>query len=466
MRRQKLSLFLLVLTTLNIFSEIGLHVNAQGSGSSVLGDAASDLIQTASLATDNVVEIENLFQNMIDSTDSEVDALDATFERDQARLEDTINGLLDALNQQDSACAQIEADVQDLTSEQYGRTEHLYWISNRTQENDDRSTLMREKRCEANMLFTRNLKENRQALKGVVQFKEFFAKWGTENGYDATELESATAFVQSLHNLNLITDDQLVMFSELKNTVTQAPVDNTRGELEVAGLKYEKNDLIKVFVNIISELETKVRESIKTLQENEIRASSEYADFRDALEAETAQLIRNYQDESQVLAELLTYVSVADGQAKQCRSTQRNIEESLYTARQNLVAATATYNKKRDNLLDEVETFEYLLNMYQSQTLQYSASKLTKRVDEGDYSWEDSYNYNFDWSALHRAISAARAAQRQGSAAAEAAGVETLESGFSIINDDAGRESAFTITLILRLLSTFSTRSLFKNVVT
>lgn len=109
------------------------------------------------------------------------------------------------MDEKDAECSALSDYIQKLVDDSQDSEDHIDWIDQRMEDNAAKLENLKEKRCEANLLFVEGLMEHRQALEAIQILREILVGM-TEDRLLGQEEE---VVIEKKEEGTIIQDDEL-----------------------------------------------------------------------------------------------------------------------------------------------------------------------------------------------------------------------------------------------------------------
>ena len=132
---------------------------------------------------------------------------------------------------------------------------------------------------------------------------------------------------------------------------------------------------------LITKIENEIKQSMEELEEDEINANSDAADFQREVEEETIRLTKENKALNVLLIKLQSTLETTITKSEICEKTLITLIKSVEVAQFNLDSATKAHNEKRKRLLGEISLFTDVIKIYKQEVLG-AAETVKNRVED------------------------------------------------------------------------------------
>ncbi|CAK80627.1 unnamed protein product (macronuclear) [Paramecium tetraurelia] len=301
------------------------------------------------------------------------DKADLTFQRfEQAILQDIneLSGIVN-VNSKSAAAAQQDLEAVDLKIQQ--TTDYLNWNNKRFKANEVKLENLAEQRCEANALFIDTLREYKNAL-SVLDWVRSDAQSKQSTLIEKSHIGD---YAEKLSKYANLFEEQAVQdFVKLGEEEVSFAQTRQHGNGEQLASLVEKD-----VVGIIQQLIEKLRETIKSLEEQEIQSANDFADFKTNLLAEQESLKQEYDAKAKFLNSLQNDKELASDILTKKKELQDQSMRILSLTQEEYNYKKKLYNSEKDKRHEENQLLEESLLIYREKIATVN-EYLKKRVNE------------------------------------------------------------------------------------
>lgn len=165
--------------------------------------------------------------------------------------------------------------------------------------------------------------------------------------------------------------------------------DNQKGELKLEGMKTNpgqrnlKGSLVDKVLKMLKDLSAHLKASIKDLQDHEIKAAYDYADFKSNSFVENATLHEDHIRKEKYLAKLQVDLEVAIQNEDTVLSLRDEAQLNVDSARADLEAKREYYAKEMARIREDISTIEQVIVVFKERIMTLQQG-LKDRIDEHD----------------------------------------------------------------------------------
>eukprot|EP01017_Pseudomicrothorax_dubius_P006898 TRINITY_DN1205_c0_g3_i2.p1 TRINITY_DN1205_c0_g3~~TRINITY_DN1205_c0_g3_i2.p1 ORF type:complete len:395 (+),score=129.81 TRINITY_DN1205_c0_g3_i2:92-1276(+) len=263
----------------------------------------------------------------------------------------------------------IEKEMQDTEN-------HITWIETRLEEIQRKLDELAVQRCQANSLFVQALKEHSDALKSLKFVANELKR--LQGSGELTEIKSLTQ--KFLRYENLFEKEVVTKFISLGKG-EEGAASAAEGEKAEAS-KPAPSGAAGQILQMLSNLEQSLRSSMRSLEEHEIQAAYDYAEFKSQSEIENTTLREDMERKHKYLAKLEVDIEVAREYEDKCRGIRDDSSRALDAAQADLDARRAFYAQEATRIREEQATLDEIINIFHAKVASMQV-QLRDRVDSG-----------------------------------------------------------------------------------
>lgn len=324
----------------------------------------SSFLQAKMRASDAVDTVLNLLNDLRQANVNEQEAADQLNKTQEAEGLQQIAELTDLRDKLRKVFDDATAHKEWIITQFTDTTNYIDWILKRQQDVINQLATLSEHRCYSNALFIKALKEHNDAL-SVIDFliEDLKSKQASGESLLFAEIKDIPSKLKAY--TSLFNSGALDQFLQLASGRDQWE-DNDKSALDVAGFKSEtesrdvKGGLIGRIIGLLEDLKQHLKESILNLQEHEIKANFDFAEWQTSVEAENKTLNAELERKKTYLSKLEIDLEVAKGYEERAEKDWNQSVKALQGAIDDLEAKRAYYAQEtarrnaENAILDEV----------------------------------------------------------------------------------------------------------------
>ncbi|CAD8056120.1 unnamed protein product [Paramecium primaurelia] len=322
---------------------------------------------------DAIQSVLTLLEDLQGANVEAQDKADLTFQRfEQAILKDIneFSGIVN-VNSKSAAAAQQDLEAVDLKIQQ--TTDYLNWNNKRYKANEVKLENLAEQRCEANALFIDTLREYKNAL-SVLDWVRSDAQSKQSTLIEKNHIGD---YAEKLSKYANLFEEQAVQdFVKLGEEEVSFAQTRQHGNGQQIASLVEKD-----IVGIIQQLIEKLRDTIKSLEEQEIQSANDFADFKTNLLAEQESLKQEYDAKAKFLNSLQNDKELASDILTKKKELQDQSMRILSLTQEEYNYKKKLYNSEKDKRHEENQLLEESLLIYREKIATVN-EYLKKRVNE------------------------------------------------------------------------------------
>ncbi|CAD8065968.1 unnamed protein product [Paramecium primaurelia] len=322
---------------------------------------------------DAIQSVLTLLEDLQGANVEAQDKADLTFQRFESAILKDINefsGIVN-VNSKSAAAAQQDLEAVDLKIQQ--TTDYLNWNNKRYKANEVKLENLAEQRCEANALFIDTLREYKNAL-SVLDWVRSDAQSKQSTFVEKSHIGD---YAEKLSKYANLFEEQAVQdFVKLGEEQTSFAQTRSHGNGEQLASLVEKD-----VVGIIQQLIEKLRDTIKSLEEQEILSANDFADFKTNLLAEQESLKQEYDAKAKFLNSLQNDKELASDILTKKKELQEQSMRILSLTQEEYNYKKKLYNSEKEKRHEENQLLEESLLIYREKIATVN-EYLKKRVNE------------------------------------------------------------------------------------
>ncbi|CAD8156180.1 unnamed protein product [Paramecium pentaurelia] len=322
---------------------------------------------------DAIQSVLTLLEDLQGANVEAQDKADLTFQRFESAILKDINefsGIVN-VNSKSAAAAQQDLEAVDLKIQQ--TTDYLNWNNKRYKANEVKLENLAEQRCEANALFIDTLREYKNAL-SVLDWVRSDAQSKQSTFVEKNHIGD---YAEKLSKYANLFEEQAVQdFVKLGEEQNSFAQTRSHGNGEQLASLVEKD-----VVGIIQQLIEKLRETIKSLEEQEILSANDFADFKTNLLAEQESLKQEYDAKAKFLNSLQNDKELASDILTKKKELQEQSMRILSLTQEEYNYKKKLYNSEKEKRHEENQLLEESLLIYREKIATVN-EYLKKRVNE------------------------------------------------------------------------------------
>lgn len=262
----------------------------------------------------------------------------------------------------------IDREIQDTE-------EHIEWIEHRFIDIQRKLEELGVQRCRSNAIFVNSLKQHSDGLKALKIIQGEIQAMQA-NG-ELTELHSVTDRLRSYEHL--FEKEAISNFLQLANGDDYGLHDPKLDYSSVmnAGQKSIKGTFVEKVYGLLSNLSSSLKSSMRTLEEHEIQAAYDHADFRSSSELENVTLREDHIRKEKYLGTLEIDAEVAREGEDQALTLRDESRLNVDRAMEDLNSRRETCNAALNRIKEEKDLLEAVTTIFNDRvtTMQTSVSK-------------------------------------------------------------------------------------------
>ncbi|KAM3137557.1 hypothetical protein pb186bvf_010347 [Paramecium bursaria] len=321
---------------------------------------------------DAIQAIVTLLTDLIGANIEAQEKADFTWQRfEQAILKD-INELSGIVNVNSKAAATAQTDLEAVSVKIAQTVDYLNWNEKRYKSNVNKLDNLAEQRCEGNSLFIDTLREYKNAI-SVLDW----VRSDAQNKQSLVEKGKVGDYAEKLSKYaNLFEEQALQDFVKLGEEEQAFTQMRQRGNGEQLAELTAKD-----IVGIVQSLIDKLRETIKGLEEQEIKSANDFADFKTNLLAEQESLKQEYDAKAKFLNSLQNDKELAQDILNKKKEIQDQSMRILALTQEQYNYKRNLYNSEKAKRHEENQLLEEALLIYKEKIATVN-EYLKKRVNE------------------------------------------------------------------------------------
>lgn len=377
-------------------------------------------------ASDAVAEVERLLLELRNSIQQEQIDHQKRWDQQQIDFKASIAKLTGIWNTNVAIHKKKMGRRKWLQAEMADSKSHLEWIANRLTTIKNKLEQLEVTRCEANQLFIQQLKEHQDALDAIRVLRAelarsesagaaspVFAQVGKKSGFSNKlseyehlfEVNAMKEFFQtgkSVGDVAVPTTNAGGDFGYLDDTKSGASgrtagghVDNSKGALQQDSFKstvdtsdLEGKTLHQKVAAMLDRLEKSLTNGAKLLEENEIDAALDTAQYQIKSDKEMARLRIDQGKRERYIEQLKIDIDVALMEEAEALRLAQEAEQDVKDEKARFKAAGEFFDQETDRRANELDALDYVITEFQDQitTLgQELKDRINDYVDDGSF---------------------------------------------------------------------------------
>jgi len=280
---------------------------------------------------------------------------------------------------------------------------HIDWIDGRVSTLNTQREELAAGRCESNSIFVQTLREHTDAFEIIAWLRNDLNNWNVaQNSFvqvsniaDKLKLYSHLFNEQALNEFLALGEPK--SWEDLTDQTTRRAsdgheVDNQQGALTLEGFDSGSRDVktgvVDRILALLDKLEAHLRESLTNLEQNEIRAAYDLADWLKHADAELVELAADRERKTRYLEKLALDREVAQEYVDACEARYVEATNVLTAAVDDLNRKVAWYEHETARRNDEVALLEECIRIFEERVSSmkgYLRERIEKYEDTQDF---------------------------------------------------------------------------------
>jgi len=281
---------------------------------------------------------------------------------------------------------------------------HIAWVDARVVTLNNQREELAAGRCESNAIFVQTLREHNDALEIIAWLRNDLNNWNVaanagfaqiNNVADKLKLYSHLFNEQALSEFLALGEpkgwDQLTDQTSRRD-IDAAHVDNDRGELGLENFQGEdrntKGTVVSRILDLLDKLEAHLRDSLSNLEQNEIRAAYDLADWLKHADGELVELAADRERKVHYLEKLALDREVAQEYVDRCEERWTEAGIVLQAAVDDLNAKIAWYEAETSRRNEEISLLQECIAIFEERVSSmkgYLRDRIERYEDTQDF---------------------------------------------------------------------------------